>query len=241
MSFYQQIAPYYHHIFKINDKQIEFVTLKLPAIDSKLLDIGCGIGTLSLALSSYFQDITGIDMDPEMIRVAKTKEIGISKSVQFHVESMLKLEAFTDKNSIDGIVCFGNTLVHLSSLDEIADFLQQSKTVLKTNGKLLMQIVNYDKVIKKNIRQLPTIENDEITFERNYDYRSNENKVIFNTRLTVRSTQQVIKNSIQLIPVLKKELTGLLSKAGFDHYNFYGNFNQEDYSVDSPALIVEAW
>ena len=187
------------------------------------------------------KNVLGIDMDAEMIRVASKTIESTSKSIQFQQTSMLKLNAFIDKNTLDGIICFGNTLVHLNSLDEIADFLQQSKAVLKSNGKLLFQIVNYDKIIEKNIKQLPIIKNDEIIFERNYYYRKSENKIDFNTRLTVKLPQQIIENSIELLPVLKNELAILLKNAGFNNCNYYGNFNQESYSIDSPALIVEAW
>lgn len=241
MSFYQEIAAYYHHIFKINSNQVDFIKSKIPEIEGEILDIGCGIGTLSLELSNYYNCVLGIDMDAEMIRAASKKTENISKNIDFKQISMLEMVPFIKKNSLEGIICFGNTLVHLNSLDEIADFLQQSKTVLKSKGKLLLQIVNYDKILGKNIKQLPIIENDEIIFERNYEYRKSENKIDFNTRLTVKSTQQIIENSIELLPVLKNELAILLKNAGFNTCNYYGNFNQELYTMDSPALIVEAW
>jgi len=241
MSFYQQIAPFYHHIFKINVKQINFIKSKLPENECNIIDIGCGIGTLSFELINYYKSVLGIDMDSEMIREALRKKGNMIKPIQFQQKSMLKLNTFIDKNSIDGIICFGNTLVHLNSLDEIVDFLQQSKAVLKLNGKLLFQIVNYDKILAKNIKQLPLIENDEIIFERNYNHRISENKFDFNTRLTVKSTQQIIENSIELLPLLKKDITLLLNKSGFNNCNYYGNFNKEPYSIDSPALIIEAW
>lgn len=241
MSFYQEIAAYYHHIFKINSNQVDFIKSKIPEIEGEILDIGCGIGTLSLELSHYYNNVLGIDMDAEMIRVASKKTENISKNIDFKQISMLEMVPFIKKNSLEGIICFGNTLVHLNSLDEIADFLQQSKTVLNSKGKLLLQIVNYDKIIGKNIKQLPIIENDEIIFERKYEYRKSENKIDFNTRLTVKSTQQIIENSIELLPVLKNELAILLKNAGFNTCNYYGNFNQELYTMDSPALILEAW
>jgi len=241
MSFYQQIASYYHHIFKINASQVDFIKLKIPESDCEVLDIGCGIGTLSFELTNYYKHVLGIDMDAEMIRAASKKKEDESKFIQFQQISMLELDSFIDNNSVDGIICFGNTLVHLNSLDEITEFLQQSKAALKSNGKLLLQIVNYDKIIKKNIKQLPLIDNDEIIFERNYYYRKSKNKIDFNTRLTVKSTHQIIENSIELLPLLKKELALLLNKAGFDNCNYYGNFNQESYSINSPALIIEAW
>jgi len=241
MSFYQQIAPFYHHIFKINVNQVDFIKLKIPESDCNVLDIGCGIGTLSFELTNYYTNVLGIDMDAEMVRAALKKQKDKSKSIQFQQVSMLKLDTFIDKNSVGGIICFGNTLVHLNSLDEIANFLQQSKAVLKSNGKLLLQIVNYDKIIEKNMKQLPLIENDEIIFERYYHYRKSENKIDFNTRLTVKSTQEIIENRIELLPLLKKELALLLNKAGFDNCNYYGNFKSEPYTINSPALIIEAW
>ena len=241
MSFYQQIAPYYHHIFKINAKQIDFIKSKLPEKHCNIIDVGCGIGTLSFELSNYYKNVVGIDMDAEMIRAALNKNENKSKPIQFEQLSMLELNATIEEKSKDGIICFGNTLVHLNSFDEIADFLHQSKAVLKSNGKLLLQIVNYDKILSKNIKQLPLLENDEIIFERTYRYRKSDNKIDFNTRLTVKSTQQIIENSIELLPLLKKDLTLLLKKAGFNNCNFYGNFNVDSHSNDSPALIVEVW
>lgn len=241
MSFYQQIAPYYHHIFKINVNQVEFIRLKLPDSGCKVLDIGCGIGTLSFELTKYYKNVLGIDMDAEMIRAASIKNKDDSKSIQFQQKSMLELVAFIDKKSVEGIICFGNTLVHLNSLDQIANFLKQSKAILKSKGKLLIQIVNYDRILENNTKQLPIIENDEILFERNYCFRKSENKIDFNTRLTVKSTQQIIENSIELLPLLKNELTLLFKNAGFENYNYYGNFNQELYTNNSPALIVETW
>ncbi|HMQ44461.1 MAG TPA: class I SAM-dependent methyltransferase [Mariniflexile sp.] len=241
MGFYQQIAPYYHHIFKINSTQVDFIRLKIPESDGTVLDVGCGIGTLSFALTNYYKSVLGIDMDAEMIRAASIKKGNKPESVQFKQLSMLELNTSFAENSINGIICFGNTLVHLNTLEEMSEFLQQSKTVLKSNGKLLLQIVNYDKIIEKNITQLPLIENDTITFERYYSYRKLENKIDFNTRLTVKSTQQLIENSIALLPLLKKELAQLLNNVGFKHCNYYGNFNEEPYTIDSPALIVEAW
>ncbi|WP_111710256.1 class I SAM-dependent methyltransferase [Lutibacter citreus] len=241
MSFYKQIAPYYHHIFKINANQVNFIKLKIPESDCNIIDIGCGIGTLSFELTNYYKQVLGIDMDGEMIRAALNKKEVESEFIQFQQMSMLNLGTFIDNNSIDGIICFGNTLVHLNSLNEIANFLQQSKAALKPNGKLLLQIVNYNKIIDKNIKQLPLIENDEIIFERNYFYRKSEKKIDFNTCLTIKSTQQEIKNSIELLPLLQKELALLLKKAGFCNCNYYGNFNYESFSIESPALIVEAW
>lgn len=241
MNFYQSIAPYYHHIFKINQDQVHFVQQKIIDKSSYLLDVGCGIGTLSFELSHYYTQITGIDLDAEMIQYALNQQDRKLNSLQFHQLSMLELNQKFDKNSFDGIICFGNTLVHLNSLEQVMDFLKQAKSILKSDGKLLIQLVNYDRILSKQIKELPLIENDEILFERKYHYNTETNSIDFNTLLTVKSTHQQIKNSVVLLPILKSALEQLLKKAGFQNSNFFGNFKGEMYDLDSPALIVEAW
>ncbi|SNR50891.1 Methyltransferase domain-containing protein [Lutibacter agarilyticus] len=67
MSFYKQIVSYYHHIFKINANQVDFIKLKILEGDFKVLDVGCGIGTLSFELANYYKHVLAIDMDAEMI------------------------------------------------------------------------------------------------------------------------------------------------------------------------------
>ncbi|HZJ74910.1 MAG TPA: class I SAM-dependent methyltransferase [Perlabentimonas sp.] len=241
MSFYQQIAPYYHHIFKLNPNQVNFIKIKIPETNCSILDVGCGVGTLSFELGSYYRHVLGVDMDAEMIHIALRTQKGEPNSVHFQQVGMLSLNSFIEKNSVDAIICFGNTLAHLNSLDEIAVFLQQAKAVLKPSGKLLLQIINYDRIIEQDIRQLPVIDNDEITFERDYVFRKSANKIDFNARLTVKSTQQIVETTVELLPLLKKQVETLLCSAGFDNYYFYGSFNQAPFSIDSYALIVEAW
>ncbi|MDP3353259.1 MAG: class I SAM-dependent methyltransferase [Flavobacteriaceae bacterium] len=241
MGFYQQIAPYYHHIFKINKDQVNFVQQKNTDIKSRLLDVGCGIGTLSFELSSYYNHIIGIDLDVEMVMYATNQLEKNSNYIEFHQLSMLDLSQKFDKNSLDGIICFGNTLVHLNSLDQVMDFLIQSKSILKSDKKLLIQIVNYDRILSKKIKELPLIENDEILFERNYHYNVETNRIDFNTLLTVKLTHQKIENKVVLLPILKSELEELLIKVGFKSLNFYGNFKGDSFDIDSPAVIVEAW
>lgn len=241
MDFYQSIAPFYHHIFKINQAQIDFVKAAILKNDQSILEIGCGIGTLSFELASFYQQLISIDLDAEMIAMAKSNPKNTGDNIQFLQMNMLELDANFDKNAMDGIICFGNTLVHLSSLKQVLDFLLEAKSILKTNRKLLIQIVNYDRILSQQITELPLIENDEILFERNYHYNVETNRIDFNTRLTVKSTHQQIENSVVLLPILKSEIEQLLIKAGFKNSNFYGNFNEEFFSLESPALIVEAW
>jgi len=143
-------------------------------------------------------------------------------------------------NAFDAVICFGNTLVHLEGPDQILDFLRQSRSVLKKNGKLLFQIINYDRIIDQHIKGLPTIENEKIKFVRNYYYQPDQNIIDFETILTIKESGDKIENTIQLYPLRKVESNELLSKAGFSKNLFYGNFKREALNENSIPLIVES-
>ena len=63
---------------------------------------------------------------------------------------MLDIDKLNKK--FDLIFCIGNSMVHLNDNEEILRFLRNCKKSLKVGGYLLLQIVNYDRILVKNIR-----------------------------------------------------------------------------------------
>ena len=238
MNFYESISEHYDHIFPLNNIQIEFVKnsfLKTKQFD--LLDIGCGTGSLSFELSKLFHSVTAIDLDEAMLHKATIQHASLN--LQFRNLNMLEIENTFGISSFDAIACFGNTLVHLNSSDSILDFLIQSKKVLKEDGKLLIQIINYDRILDQHIKDLPTIENKFIRFERNYHFRKEEHLIDFETILSIKETGQQIKNTIPLYPLRKSEIDKLLKDAGFSEMKYFGNFKREDMKAGSIPFVVE--
>lgn len=237
MKFYQSIAEHYEQIFPLNKAQITFVKESFHgAKKSRLLDIGCGTGSLSIALSKLFETVTAIDLDESMIEKALQKK---HKGIDFSILNMLDIKQTFGMQTFDAIICFGNTLVHLDGPESILEFYMQCKKLLKPNGKLLFQLINYDNIIDNNIQNLPTIENNTIKFIRNYNYRLAENIIDFETILTIKENGQQIKNTIQLYPLRQSEIDALLQKAGFSEWTYFGNFKRDMLSGNSLPLVVE--
>ncbi len=241
MGFYTSISKYYQYIFPFNPVQVDFIRRSLSENKNQsLLDIGCGTGSLSFELSGLFRKVTAIDLDEAMLKAANRKFHESIKKPLFQQLDMLNIQKEYGPNAFDAVVCFGNTLVHLKGPDQILDFFHQSRSVLKKDGKLLFQIINYDRIIDQQINGLPTIENDNIKFIRNYHYHDNRNIVDFETILTIKETDEKIENTIQLYPLRKFEINELLSKAGFSKNLFYRNFKREALNENSIPLIVES-
>ncbi|WP_421919046.1 class I SAM-dependent methyltransferase [Marinifilum sp.] len=241
MNFYESISKYYQYIFPLNNMQVDFIEKSHQQAKDQLsvLDIGCAIGDLSLKLAESCQKVIGIDLDKGMIdqAIAKGKKF---KNLDFHLQNMLELESAFGANSFDIIACFGNTLVHLNSYEEVLQFFRNAKSVLKKDGKLLFQIINYDRIIDQNIDHLPTIENGIIKFERKYKYHSSLGKVDFETTLSIKESNQCIQNCIALLALRKSKIEKLLRKEGFTNISFFGNFKRENHIENSLPLIVEA-
>lgn len=236
--FYTSIAKYYQHIFPANSEQVRFLSAVLPYNGAKVLDVGCAAGDLSFALSRFGFPIWAFDFDAEMVQIAQNAK---SEETMFPVFEMLDMRLIGDhypEAFFDTVICFGNTLVHLLNDDDILKFIQAAYKVLSPEGKLTIQILNYQYIIDNQIKSLPLIDNDHIAFERRYEYENGIDLIDFNTKLTIKSTGQEITNSVKLYAIRQNKLQELLQKAGFGSFEFFGNFKSDPLTNNSLPLIV---
>src|SRR5262245_6190915 len=69
----------------------DFLVRLLPAACRSALDVGCGTGSLSLAMANRVDHLVGIDLSPEMIRVARERAPGIL-NITFRCEEFLSAQ-----------------------------------------------------------------------------------------------------------------------------------------------------
>ena len=235
--FYESIAKVYDYIFPKNRKQLEFVeSIKKINSKEKMLDIGCATGNLTELLGEKTRNIIGIDLDKELLKEAKDKH----PNLNFENMNMLEVNEKFEENSFDRVVSFGNTLVHLDSREEVEEFFQKVYKTLKFNGFFIVQIINYNRIIEKNIKNLPTINNEKVKFVRDYEYDKSIGKVNFITELTIKEANLNIKNNIKLLALTKVEIQKFLGETGFRNIEFYGDFEGRELSDNSEALIFVA-
>jgi len=237
-KFYTSIANYYQHIFPLNPAQVRFLSTILPYNGARVLDVGCAIGDLSFALAKFGFPTWGIDSDPHMIELANNAKSEESIFPIFEQLDMRHFDQHYPAAFFDTIICFGNTLVHLLNDQDIIQFLAATYKSLSPDGTLTIQILNYNHIIDQQIKSLPLIDNDEITFERQYEYSEMPELINFKTRLTIKPTGQVIENTVMLNPIRQEKLDSLLQEAGFDNLQYFGNFEGGDLQQNSLPLIV---
>lgn len=231
--FYSEIARYYDHIFPLSKATVDFIKESVGEVPKDILDVACGSGLYSEALNEAGYHMTAIDLDEQMIGQLQQKNNGI----QAKVLNMLEIGKLDQ--TFDMIFCIGNSIVHLKNNQEIRNFLESCYQSLKPQGKLLLQVVNYDRILDKGIKSLATIENENIglRFERNYDYLQEQHKINFNTVLTVNGER--LENNVLLHPIKSEELLELFKQAGFSDVEFFGSFKKEPFhSLGSIPLVA---
>lgn len=232
MSFYSSIAENYAAIFPFNPVQFTFITQNVKKSELKqMLEIGSATGILTAACNAEAYPIQGLELDPEMVKIAQNQH----PAVVFRQGNMLDLDRIYGQLTFDAMVCFGNTIVHLKDLAEIELFLAKAYKQLAAGGKLLIQFINYDRIIDHAIRALPSIENAHITFERRYDLIDHK-ALDFKATLTIHSTQEVISNTQRLLPLRRADFESIAWRQGFKT-SVYGSFAMEPWSQDTMQSI----
>lgn len=234
MGFYEQISKYYDDIFPVAPAAGEFCLRLFTGIGAvSILDIACGSG----GYVKYFQDkgfqSFGIDLDEAMVEKAREK----TSQAQIKKGDMTKVSELYDRR-FDGLLCIGNSLVHLNDEETMLKALTSFRNVLTPGGAACIQIINYDRILDQHAEGLPTIEKPEagLTFERKYAYDADKGMIHFNTVLLVPEGR--FSNSIPLYPLRADSLRSLLARAGFDDINLYGDFKYSPWSPDSYATIA---
>ncbi len=101
-----------------------------------VLDIGCGTGALSFRAAKIGAKVTGIDVNPQMLEIAKkrSKDFGLEKSVEF--SEMGVAELGSEKGKYD-VIMSGLCFSELTD-GELGFVIQEAKRLLVPKGLLLV-------------------------------------------------------------------------------------------------------
>ena len=240
MNFYTSIRPWYDQIFPIAVVQRDFVLSFGSDPAHSIVDVGCGTGTLIVQLAGIFRKTAGLDPDGAMLEAARQKAARVPAGTWFIQAGMLDLTRELAPQSANRLICFGNTVPHLTDEGEVMEFAGQAHQILKPGGLILIQIINYDRILDQKLGGLPTIENDEFKFERRYQYPDNAKHIQFKTRLTLKATGQIIENEVPLLALRPARLRRILEESGFSGIEEYGSFRKESFTADSQPYIIKA-
>ncbi len=237
MDFYEMLSGVYDFVFRENPRAVECLADNAAA-GSPVLDCACGTGSHACALAARGFTVTGVDLDRSMIDRAREKCPG--QTVDFHADDMRNIRNIAGKRRYGLIYCIGNSVVHLPDTNTVREFFSSARSILGDGGAFVVQTVNFDRILRERVTELPVITDEEhgIEFRRFYDFEPEDASVRFRGRLTVEG--ETSEETVRLLVIESTLLSDLLRAAGFDTVDLYGGWDRSPHNNGSPAAIAAA-
>lgn len=233
MDFYEVLSRHYDVLFPPGAKQAAFLSDRLPK-QGRVLDIGAGTGGYAAVMAEAGAVVEALEIGAMYPLLAARGEVCGFTAREMPMEGIAALEAA----AYGMIVCIGNTLVHLTDLDETERFLKNCWRLMRPGARLILQIVNYDRILADRVLELPVISvpAQGLTLHRHYALGSGT--VRFSTAL--RRGEDLWESETTLLALTQAQMCEALAAAGFETVQFFGDFTGIPWSAESPALIAVA-
>lgn len=132
---YKEFAKYYDKFYqkKDYDKEVKFL-LNFTIPNDQIIDIGCGTGMHASILQKQGFKIDGLDLNEEMLNVAKTRING-----NLYNQDILNIKIDKKYNLIISMFAVIN---HLKDSNELEKAFLNLKKLLLPNGKIIIDLHN---------------------------------------------------------------------------------------------------
>ncbi len=225
--------------------ELPFIEEQLAAVGARrLVDAACGTGMHAIALAKRGYRVVGADVSIGMIAQATANAAGLDCDVSFRVAGLGELASKLD-GTCDAVLCLGNSLPHLLTVEALRAALVDFHRVLRRGGLLMIQNRNYDRKMQdKNARwmepQAYREKGTEWLFVRFYDF-GQDGTWTFNVMTLSRSNSGGWKQEVDstlLRPWLRSELEDAVALAGFRDSASYGDMTGAPYDPLSSGNLV---
>jgi glycine/sarcosine N-methyltransferase len=183
------------------------------------LDAGAGTGAHSILLAQASVKVTAVDISQEMLKLlslhAKEKKVNVKTIKSDFLDLPNKVN-----HKFDSVFCMGNSLAHAKTRSELRRILSNFHSLLKPNGTLFIQILNYYRIILNREIIQSIKESNGKTFIRFYGFTGDQ--IDFHL-LTIERKDGTLNYNIittQLLPITPTIILKLLKEAGFKKINY---------------------
>jgi SAM-dependent methyltransferase len=122
---------------------------------STVLDCACGTGRHAILFAQNGLDVTGIDIDREMIELARKNAADAGVKVLFETAAFSELDLKFPERRFDAVICVGNSLSQLPDLAGVKDAIRNFASVCRPGGVLALHVLNYRSLLKKEMVAQP--------------------------------------------------------------------------------------
>lgn len=184
----------------------------IPKGNKVALDLGCGNGIQSIALARLGFDVIAIDFNNTLLSELELHKDGFSIKT-LHTDMMnFNLKVVSP---VEVIICMGDTISHLSSVEDFHEIVGRMHSKLSASGKMVLSFRDYSTALCGESRFIPV--------------KSDENRILtcfleyFDDKVSVTDLLHEQENgkwvqkvsSYQKVRISEEQVKQLLSEHGF--------------------------
>ena len=237
-SFYDSVSHYYDKMIDFDSalqKRKELLSGFVRSQIKSVADVGCGTGIDSISLSRLGLNVSAFDPSSKMISAAKVKTEIQKKKIEFYnyAADAIPKSFF---NKFDLVVSLGNTLANIP-FNKIRKSFTRLFKLAKKDGSVLIQILNYEKILREKERIVNITKKDGEYFLRFYDFSKND--LTFNIlRFNADHTSKKELISTKIFPYKSKELKKIFRTVGFKEIVLYGSLDKKPFDPKSSNDLI---
>jgi SAM-dependent methyltransferase len=201
---------------------------------SRVLDVPCGAGRLTLPLAARGCALTGLDISEQFLEAARASSAERDLAIEWRQADMSALDF---KGEFDAAFCFGNSFGYLDDAGNEA-FLASVSQALRPGGRFAIDYGQTAESIfpRLEARQEGDMAGFHFIEDTRYDLRSAriENRFTFS-----RDGKTETKLASQRVYALS-EVVRLLGNAGFETAGLFGSPAEEPFALASHRLLIVA-
>lgn len=217
------------------DAEVDFVIehLKLKP-GAHVLDVPCGTGRHSTALAKHGYRVTGIDISPDSILVAKQTSQDLGDQLVFINDDMRNINS---RCEFEGGFCLGDSFGYFD-FGASETFIEALARALKPGSRLLIDTSSVAEVLIPNLRKEEEFELDGKTVILSNIYHA-ESSCLESIFSTTESSQRQAHTELRWI-FTAGEITRMLGKAGLLVAGLYGSLAGEAFELGANRLLILA-
>ena len=212
------LAPFYSWIcggselkFEENRKFFQSYGIR-PALSGVAVDLGAGSAFQSIPLSEAGFRVIAIDLSHDLLMELKSHAAGLPIVT---VEDNLLNFAEHISGNIELIVCMGDTITHLQTLEEVRSLLENAGRAIEDNGRLILNFRDLTAELKDLERFILLRSGSKKIFTCFLEYEKNHVKVNDIVHEKAQDRWVMKKSYFRKLRISPQWVNDCLLKAGF--------------------------
>lgn len=223
--------------------ELEFYQRLAARLGSRVLELACGTGRLSVPLAAGGLALTGLDLSPTMLERARRKAAEAGISANFVWGDMCQ---FNLGQQFDLIFIPINSICHLHTRAEIENCFRCVRQHLAPGGRFVVDVFNPSfSILSRDPNRWYEVgeyadtqgQPLKLVEQNRYDPATQINTITWRFE---RSAGQVVERTLTMRQYFPQELDALLAYNGFEIEHKFGKYGEKEFHAESTQQILVA-